>query len=186
METARLFSEHLETPIGSAILLTDEGDRVHAFGWTADETPRRRRKADLRTRAALPARGRPSPALDRLAHYFDGDLEALERIEVVMGGTPFQQTVWLALRRIPVGQTMSYGELAVAIDRPRAVRAVGLANGANPIGVIVPCHRVIGADASLTGYGAGLSRKEWLLAHEGVRTFRRASAQPHLAGWDHR
>ena len=81
---------------------------------------------------------------------------------------PFQREVWAALRAIPVGATTSYGRLAAAIGRPKAVRAVGLANGSNPIGIVVPCHRVIGADASLTGYGGGLERKRWLLEHEGV------------------
>jgi methylated-DNA-[protein]-cysteine S-methyltransferase len=85
-----------------------------------------------------------------------------------LAGTPFQRSVWSALRRIPAGTTTSYGALAEHIERPTAVRAVGHANGANPISVVVPCHRVIGADGSLTGYGGGLDRKRWLLAHEGV------------------
>ncbi len=85
-----------------------------------------------------------------------------------MAGTPFQRDVWAALREIPVGKTLSYGALAAKIGRPKAVRAVGLANGANPIGIVVPCHRVIGADSSLTGYGGGLDRKRWLLNHEGA------------------
>jgi methylated-DNA-[protein]-cysteine S-methyltransferase len=83
-----------------------------------------------------------------------------------INGTPFQRSVWSALRRIPSGRTLSYGGLATKIGRPAAVRAVGLANGANPIAIVVPCHRVIGADASLTGYGGGLERKRWLLAYE--------------------
>jgi methylated-DNA-[protein]-cysteine S-methyltransferase len=87
---------------------------------------------------------------------------------VTTGGTPFQREVWAALRRIPAGQIASYGQLAARIGRPAAVRAVGLANGSNPVGVIVPCHRVIGANGSLTGYGGGIERKRWLLAHEGV------------------
>ena len=84
-------------------------------------------------------------------------------------GTPFQRAVWAALRRIPAGETLSYGQLAAQIGKPKAVRAVGLANGSNPVGVVVPCHRVIGADGSLTGYGGGLPRKLWLLEHEGAR-----------------
>ena len=80
--------------------------------------------------------------------------------------------MWAALRRIPAGTTTSYGALAAEIGRPAAVRAVGLANGANPVAIVVPCHRVIGADGSLTGYGGGLPRKRWLLAHEGVAAFR--------------
>jgi methylated-DNA-[protein]-cysteine S-methyltransferase len=102
----------------------------------------------------------------RLEAYFGGELDALAGIEVELGGTPFQHRVWEELRRIPVGETISYGELARRIGRPKAVRAVGGANHQNPIGLVVPCHRVIGADGSLTGYGGGLHRKEWLLAHE--------------------
>ena len=82
-------------------------------------------------------------------------------------GTPFQRAVWRALREIPCGETRSYGEIARRIGRPKAVRAVGLANGANPIGIVVPCHRVIGSNGTLTGYGGGIERKRWLLAHEG-------------------
>jgi len=111
----------------------------------------------------------PSAVADPLDAYFAGRLEAIDAILVKTGGTAFQRAVWSALRRIPVGQTTSYGALAAAIDRPRAVRAVGLANGSNPIGVVVPCHRVIGANGSLTGYAGGLERKRWLLAHEARR-----------------
>lgn len=114
---------------------------------------------------------RPIPAVAGiLRRYFDGDLGILDTIAVEMNGTPFQKSVWTALRRIPFGTTLSYGELARRIGEPRAIRAVGTANGANPVAVIVPCHRVIGADGRLTGYGGGLDRKRWLLAHEGVRT----------------
>ena len=105
-----------------------------------------------------------------LRRYFEGDLAVLDTIPVELNGTPFQKTVWTELRRIPFGSTISYAELARRIGEPRAVRAVGMANGANPVAVIVPCHRVIGADGSLTGYGGGLDRKRWLLGHEGVRT----------------
>jgi methylated-DNA-[protein]-cysteine S-methyltransferase len=103
-----------------------------------------------------------------LRRYFDGDLAALDNVPVELNGTPFQKKVWQALRRIPCGTTTSYGELARRIGETAAIRAVGAANGANPVAVIVPCHRVIGADGSLTGYGGGLDRKQWLLAHEGV------------------
>jgi len=106
--------------------------------------------------------------VSRLRAYFGGDLAALDDIEVDTGGTPFQQAVWKGLRKIPVGKTMSYGELARRIRRPSAVRAVGAANGANPVAIVIPCHRVIGSDRSLTGYGGGLDRKRWLLRHEGM------------------
>ena len=118
-----------------------------------------------------PRNRQPLPALGAiLQRYFEGNLAVLDSIPVELNGTPFQKTVWTALRRIPCGSTISYAELARRIGEPRAVRAVGTANGANPVAVIVPCHRVIGADGSLTGYGGGLDRKRWLLAHEGVRT----------------
>ncbi len=107
-------------------------------------------------------------AADALRRYFSGDLKALDVIEVDTGGTPFQQEVWRALRRIPAGTTWSYARLASEIGRPSAVRAVAAANGANPVSIVVPCHRVIGADGSLTGYGGGLERKRWLLVHEGA------------------
>lgn len=107
-------------------------------------------------------------AAGRLRDYFAGDLHALDGIAVNTGGTPFQQAVWAQLRKIPPGQTASYREIAAAIGAPTATRAVGAANGANPVGIIIPCHRIIGANGTLTGYGGGLDRKRWLLEHEGA------------------
>ncbi len=109
-----------------------------------------------------------SPAADALHAYVAGDTDALDHLDVDTGGTPFQQQVWAALRTIPAGTTWSYADLADAVGRPRATRAVGSANGANPISVVIPCHRVIRAGGAIGGYGGGLRRKEWLLAHEGV------------------
>lgn len=103
-----------------------------------------------------------------LQRYFDGDIHAIDDVAVELNGTPFQKDVWNALRRIPPGTTISYSGLAKRIGQRTAVRAVGAANGANPVAIVVPCHRVIGADGSLTGYGGGLDRKQWLLAHEGI------------------
>lgn len=103
-----------------------------------------------------------------LSRYFGGEIAAIDAVPVELNGTPFQKTVWAALRRIPFGTTISYAELARRIGEPAAVRAVGTANGANPVAVIVPCHRVIGTNGTLTGYGGGLERKQWLLSHEGV------------------
>lgn len=102
----------------------------------------------------------------RLRAYFDGDLTALDGIRVAAGGTDFQRRVWAALCRIPAGATTTYGALAAAIGQPGAARAVGLANARNPVAIVVPCHRVVGAGGALTGYGGGLDRKRWLLAHE--------------------
>jgi methylated-DNA-[protein]-cysteine S-methyltransferase len=109
---------------------------------------------------------RRSAAARALLAYFDGDLDAIAPLPTATNGTAFQHAVWSALRSIPSGRTVSYGTIATQIGQPKAVRAVGLANGANPIAIVVPCHRVIGANASLTGYGGGLHRKRWLLAHE--------------------
>ncbi|MGY8996283.1 MAG: methylated-DNA--[protein]-cysteine S-methyltransferase [Alphaproteobacteria bacterium] len=104
----------------------------------------------------------------KVAAYFSGDLTALEKISVNPRGTTFQQGVWQTLREIPCGQTIAYKELASRAGRPKAVRAAGAANGQNPVSLVVPCHRVIGSDGSLTGYGGGLFRKKWLLQHEGA------------------
>lgn len=110
----------------------------------------------------------PGGVVSRLRDYLQGDLAALDDIPVDLEGTAFQRRVWRALRKVPAGRTASYGEIARRIGAPTAVRAVGAANGANPVPLIVPCHRVIGAGGRLTGYGGGLDRKEWLLRHEGA------------------
>jgi O-6-methylguanine DNA methyltransferase len=110
----------------------------------------------------------PCGAVSRLDAYFAGDLGAIDALPVDTGGTEFQRAVWTALRGIPAGRTLSYSELAARVGRKRSTRAVGAANGANPVAVVIPCHRVIGKDGSLTGYGGGLERKAWLLRHEGV------------------
>jgi methylated-DNA-[protein]-cysteine S-methyltransferase len=117
-----------------------------------------------------PRARRPLAAVDAvLRRYFDGELGVLDTVAVELNGTDFQKQVWQALRRIPHGTTISYAELARRVGTISAVRAVGSANGANPVAVIVPCHRVIGSDGSLTGYGGGLERKKWLLEHEGCQ-----------------
>jgi methylated-DNA-[protein]-cysteine S-methyltransferase len=105
-------------------------------------------------------------AVARLKDYFLGDLNAIDSLQTATNGTDFQRKVWAALRTIPPGETISYGTLAERIDHPNASRAVGLANGSNPVAIVVPCHRVIGANNQLTGYGGGLARKQWLLNHE--------------------
>lgn len=114
------------------------------------------------------ARRQVASTRDVLSRYFDGELTAIDTVPVELNGTEFQKRVWQALRRIPAGSTLSYGELARRLGEPAAVRAVGAANGANPVALVVPCHRVIGSDGTLTGYGGGLERKRWLLVHERV------------------
>ncbi len=110
----------------------------------------------------------PSGIAEKIAAYFEGELDAIDRVSASPNGTPFQQTVWKALRTIPCGSTIAYRDLADRVGNPRARQAVGQANGRNPVSIVVPCHRVIGADGSLTGYGGGIERKAWLLRHEGA------------------
>ena len=110
----------------------------------------------------------PLGVSEKVRAYLAGDLHSLDGIVVDPGGTAFQQTVWSALREIPVGTTRTYGQLAARIGRPTASRAVGLANSLNPVAIVIPCHRVIGSNASLTGYAGGIQRKQWLLHHEGA------------------
>lgn len=167
--------ERIETPIGQTLIVSDEAETLLALDW-ADHEGRLQAGLDRRYRPGgyrLAGLGGPSAARRAVEAYFDGELAALDRVRTEAGGTVFQEAVWQALRAIPVGRTISYGVLAGRIGRPRAVRAVGLANGANPIPVVVPCHRVIGANGTLTGFGGGLDRKRWLLAHEGVTPMQR-------------
>lgn len=110
----------------------------------------------------------PHKLARRLGTYFAGDLQAFDGMPVSTGGSAFQEQVWKALRTIPAGHTWTYGQLADKLGRPRAARAVGHANSLNPVAIIVPCHRVIGASSALTGYAGGLERKQWLLRHEGA------------------
>ena len=164
----RLLTDTLVTQIGALVLICDEEGRLRATDWTNyDERMRRllARHYGADNFTLTPARN-PSGIVTALAAYFDGDIRAIDSLPIATEGTAFQKSVWHALRGIPAGQTISYGELARRLGKPAAVRAVGLANGANPIGVVVPCHRVIGANGSLTGYGGGLERKRWLLDHE--------------------
>ena len=170
MTTESFFLEQIDTPTGMMRLLTDERGRVRALDWDDHEARLNRLlRRHYGNAVRLQHRRSHSHARHMVEAYFSGDLHAVDTLAVETAGTLFQRTVWAALRRIPAGQTMSYGSLAAAIGRPRAVRAVGLANGANPIGIVVPCHRVIGSSGSLTGYGGGLPRKRWLLEHEGAQ-----------------
>jgi methylated-DNA-[protein]-cysteine S-methyltransferase len=162
------FVEQIETPTGPMRIVCDDVPNVRAIDWD-DCEPRLHellRRYYGPNAFELRQAVRPSAAARALLAYFDGELDAINGLTIATNGTAFQRAVWSALRKIPVGRTVSYGMLASQIGRAKAVRAVGLANGANPISIVVPCHRVIGADASLTGYGGGLDRKRWLLAHE--------------------
>lgn len=167
-ERITLLRDELDSPLGRLVLITETTGALRLIAWIEDH-PKLEPALLAYTidpRYELRAAENPGGATRALGDYFSGDLGALDRLEVIESGTPFQRLVWRALRDIARGTTLSYGELARRIGQPRAVRAVGLANGQNPVNLVVPCHRVIGADGSLTGYGGGLRRKRWLLAHE--------------------
>ncbi len=157
MNTTILYSI-ITSPIGE-LLLTSDGKSVTGVSMQNQKHGPKRTKDWKRNDAAL------NEPRTQLQAYFAGELRDFE-LPLAAKGTPFQQRVWRALCAIPYGATISYGELARRIGQPTASRAVGLANGRNPIAIVVPCHRVIGANGSLTGYGGGLERKRWLLAHE--------------------
>lgn len=172
-DVVRLLVDRMPTPIGELLIVADTVGRLRAVNW-ADRESRLLDELRLQCRGAafaLTPTVDPAGLRAPMNAYFDGAFDAIERLHVYTGGTAFQQQVWTALRRIRRGETISYAELARRIGRPSAIRAVGLANGSNPISIVVPCHRVIGSNGALTGYGGGLNRKRWLLAHEraGVR-----------------
>lgn len=153
-DRAELLTEYVASPIG-AVVLRHDGRKLHRLDF-ADGPP-----------ASAVGASKSAFAI-AVAAYFAGEFDALEDLPTTTNGTAFETTVWQTLREIPVGHTWSYKALAEAIGRPKAVRAVGAANGRNPVSLVLPCHRVIGADGSLTGYGGGLERKAWLLRHEGA------------------
>ncbi|QOG16288.1 MULTISPECIES: methylated-DNA--[protein]-cysteine S-methyltransferase [Bradyrhizobium] len=160
--------DRLPTPIGIALLVTDAEGNLRALDWE-DYEHRMRELLRLHYGAVdLTDQPAPAPIRTALSRYFEGDLAQLLGIAWRIAGTSFQQKVWTALAKIPAGTTMSYGAMAARIEMPKAIRAVGHANGSNPISVVLPCHRLIGADGSLVKYGGGLERKRWLLRHEGV------------------
>ncbi len=158
--------DRIETPLGELVAVWEPAGLV-ALEF-ADRWPRAQRYLARRYfgRALRPATWSHRPRLDA---YFAGDIAALSSVPSAAVGTPFQRRVWAALRGIQAGTTASYGELARSLGKPTASRAVGAANGQNPVGLVVPCHRVVGADGRLTGYAGGLDRKRWLLEHEGAR-----------------
>jgi methylated-DNA-[protein]-cysteine S-methyltransferase len=160
--------DRLQTPMGPILIATDIEGRLRAVDFWDDEAGMRRLLR--RHYGAVDAEFGQAPAPIRAAfeRYFAGDRDALACVPWTCGGTAFQRKVWRALTTIPAGETLSYSALAARIGEPDAVRAVGAANGANPVPIVAPCHRVIGADGSLTGFGGGLDRKRWLLRHEGA------------------
>lgn len=164
----RLVLDRLATPIGVALVVTDEAGRLRAFDWADHEADMARLLRRHYGTTAAEAGTAPEDVRLPLQDYFEGNLGRLSTIKWRTAGTPFQRAVWTALTAVTSGETLSYSALAARLGCSRAVRAVAAANGANPISVVVPCHRVIGADGTLTGYGGGLKRKRWLLQHEGA------------------
>jgi len=146
----------VQSPVGDLLLVGDDSSLTALY--TAEHVRLPSATGDRSDRAFTDAR-------TQLAEYFAGVRQEFD-LAMAPRGTDFQQRVWAELRRIPFGETTTYGELAERIGNPRAVRAVGMANGRNPISIIVPCHRVIGSDGGLTGYAGGLAMKQWLLGHE--------------------
>ena len=168
MSSNEFIVDRVPSPVGTIFLVCDVEGRVRSLDFEEYEARMRRLLGrHYGTAGYTLTDGRaPAAVTAALAAFFAGNLDAIASVAVATGGTEFQRRVWAALRRIPAGATTTYGRLAVEVGCPSACRAVGLANGSNPIAIVVPCHRVIGADGTLTGYGGGLPRKRWLLAHE--------------------
>ena len=162
----RLRLERWSAPISPLLIVTDEEGVLRALEFADHESRLHRLLRSHYGDYTLEEGKAPASLKHALQAYFAGSADALKKIRTATGGTPFQREVWNALRQIPAGTTISYGQLAAKIGRVGASRAVGAANGANPIPIVVPCHRVIGADGTLTGYGGGLPHKKWLLEHE--------------------
>ncbi len=162
----------IPSPLGTLLLICNEEGVLGGLHFGGDEARMHQQFSRHHGEGGYTLASGPAPATitEALEAYFAGDIEAIENIPVLADGTEFQQRVWAALRRIPAGNTATYGQIAREIGQPTAVHAVGLANGSNPIGIVVPCHRVVGADGKLTGYAGGLERKRWLLDHEQYRT----------------
>lgn len=164
-----LLEDKIATPLGPLWILCDDAYHLRAIEWE-EHSDRMEQLLDIHYRAGGYQRvsaQNPGGLSRKLADYFDGDLSVIETLPTATAGTPFQRQVWQALRAIPYGQVMHYGQLAEQLGRPGAARAVGAANGANPVSIVVPCHRVIGRNGTMTGYAGGVRRKEWLLRHEG-------------------
>jgi methylated-DNA-[protein]-cysteine S-methyltransferase len=168
MQPDALHVDRFASPIGVILLAFDEAGVLRALDFE-DYEERMLQLLRLHYGAMeLRARAAPRTVTGALEAYFAGEIDSLRSVPWATAGTPFQRAVWAALTEIPPSRTCTYGELAARLGKPNAQRAVGLANGSNPVGIVVPCHRVVGAGGKLTGYGGGLPRKRWLLEHEGA------------------
>ncbi|MDB5432096.1 MAG: cysteine methyltransferase [Caulobacter sp.] len=165
----RLIVDKLPSPIGHALLFTDEAGYLRALHWEDFEERFTATVRRMHPGVPLEPGAAPDQVRRPIADYFGGALARLADTPWRIGGTAFQRTVWTALHDIPPGEIRTYAAQAARIGNPTAIRAVGAANGANPISLVLPCHRVLGSNGTLTGYGGGLHRKQWLLAHEGAR-----------------
>jgi methylated-DNA-[protein]-cysteine S-methyltransferase len=162
----RLWLDRRASPVGDMLIAWDVGGQLRVLDF-ADFEPRMHKLLRLHYGdIALANSPAPTSIVEPISRYFSGEIAALDKIEVATGGTEFQKAVWTALRNVKPGERISYGDLAQRLGCQKAVRAVGGANGANPISIVVPCHRVVGSGGALTGYGGGLHRKAWLLTHE--------------------
>jgi methylated-DNA-[protein]-cysteine S-methyltransferase len=164
----KLQIDRIESPLGTILLVTDETS-LCALDFVGYEARMMGLLQKRYSSIELLETKDPQGFSSKVRAYLAGNYGSLDDISVNAGGTDFQQLVWQGLRSIPVGTTLSYGELATKLGKPTAARAVGMANSLNPIAIVVPCHRVIGAKAKLTGYAGGLERKQWLLQHEGIQ-----------------
>ncbi|MEM5446230.1 methylated-DNA--[protein]-cysteine S-methyltransferase [Paraburkholderia guartelaensis] len=164
----QLFLSHIESPLGDIMLVSDAQHRLHALEFADHRSRLHRGLRDRHGSAELIDAAAPASMADAMTRYFSGELNALDALPVVMAGSDLEEKVWAALRHVPAGTTNSYGKLAKALgfEDPRAAIDIGAANGANPIAIVVPCHRVIASNGELKGYAWGLHRKRWLLEHE--------------------
>ncbi len=162
-----IFCAPYNAPFGELSLLFDKDDTIFSLSFHSmrDEAFHKKLKASLGEIEIINA-ALSKPIKSALEAYFSGDKSAFDNLKLMPFGTPFQLSAWRALQTIPFGKTASYGDQAKKIGNPKAVRAVGGANNKNPIAIIIPCHRVIGADGKMVGFGGGISTKEWLLKHE--------------------
>lgn len=167
--TLQLIQDQILTPLGQALVLTDRKGNLRAFEWLDCKTRLvRLLKLHYGKDYEIVEGMRLSKASLLIGKYFDGDLKAIDKIKIETNGTAFQKKLWNALRKISPGKTMTYAQMAQKLGTPSGSRAVGAANGANPISLVVPCHRLVGTNGQLTGYAGGLHRKKYLLEHEGA------------------
>jgi methylated-DNA-[protein]-cysteine S-methyltransferase len=161
-----LWIDRVSSEIGTVLVVSD-GRSICAVDFEDHEARMHELLAKQYPSFKLVPKRNPLGVSDRLQAYFEGEFDALDEIPVNPGGTDFQQEVWMHLRSIPPGKTITYGQLADLLKKPKSARAVGMTNSLNPISIVLPCHRVIGTNGKLTGYAGGLDRKRWLLHHEG-------------------